>query len=215
MTRMSNSSAHALAFDPVWWQFNMLPSKTLHRSHWQAFPPGPALAAMQARPEQAEVWHRHWSRHILQSLGMWEQPASREQTATGWLIPYGAADLQLLARRMGAVLCAPRLRRCVSGALVRALAAAMGQDLYGLTLLGDGAPHPGLAGPAFDDPATAVKQIEVMGWGALLLSLDNDEAALRSRLALRLPAAAMPPAGLDALQALALAEALDAREGRA
>ncbi|WP_233238517.1 Yop proteins translocation protein K [Bordetella sp. LUAb4] len=211
---MSTSSAHASTFDPIWWQFNMLPSKTLHPSHWQAYPPGPALAAMQARPEQAEVWHRHWSRHILQSLGMWERPAPCEQTAAGWLIPYGASDLRLLARRMGAVLCAPRLRRCVSGALVRALAAAMGQDLYGLTLLGEGAPHPGLPGPAFDDPATALEQIEVLGWGALLRALENDSDAVRVRMALRLPAAVMAPEGLAAPQALALAEALDARESR-
>jgi len=212
---MSNSSAHALVFDAVWWQFNMLPSKTLHRSHWQAYPPGPALAAVQARPELAEVWHGHWSRHILQSLGIWEQPASGGQTATSWLVAYDAPDLQLLARRMGAVLCAPRLRRCVSGALVRGLAAAMGRDLYALTLLGGAAPHPGLAGPAFDDPTTALEQIECLGWGALLLALENDDEALRRRMALRLPATAMAPEGLAAPQALALAQALDARESEA
>jgi len=209
---MSSSSAHALVFDAVWWQFNMLPSKSLHRSHWQAYPPGPALAAMQARPDLADVWHRHWSRHILQCLGMWERPAAPAAGAADWLVAYGASELRVLARRMGAVLCAPRLRRCVSGALVRALAAAMGQDLYALTLLGDAAPHPGLAGPAFEDPATALEQIEWLGWGALLLALENEDDVLRLRLALRLPAAAIAPQGLAAPQALALAVALDARE---
>lgn len=212
---MSNSSAHAFVFDAVWWEFNMLPSKTLHRSHWQAYPPGPALAAVQARPELADAWHRHWSRHILQSLGVWERPASRGQAAAAWLVAYDAPGLQLLARRMGAVLCAPRWRRCVSGALVRALAAAMGQDLYALTLLGDAAPHPGLAGPAFDDPTAALEQIEWLGWGALLLALENDDDALRLRMALRLPATALAPEGLAAPQALALAQALSTRESEA
>ncbi|ALM86424.1 SctK family type III secretion system sorting platform protein [Bordetella sp. N] len=211
---MSTSSSYAGVFDPAWWQFNMLPSRTLHRSHWFAYAAGPAVAAIDARPEHAEVWHRHWSRHILRTLGLWERPAVREAAGAGWLVEHGSAELQLLARRAGAVLAAPRLRRCVSGTVVRALAAALGEDLYALTLLGDAAPHPGLAGAAFERPEAALEQIDTLGWGALHLALQQEDDPLRMRMALRLPADACGPAGLSVADALALAKALDVREIR-
>ncbi|WP_143277611.1 SctK family type III secretion system sorting platform protein [Bordetella genomosp. 10] len=209
---MNAPPSYRQAFDPDWWQFNMLPSKTLHPSHWRTYPPGPALAAIQAGPGHAEAWHRHWSRHILRSLGLWERPASLEAAAAGWLVFYGASELELLARRMGAVLCAPRLRRCVSGAFVRELAATLGEDLYALTLLEAAPPHAGLEGEAFGTPAAAVERIDAMGWGALRLALDGEDDALRLRMALRLPADAAAPDGLPVSEALGLAKALAARE---
>ncbi|MFC4275301.1 hypothetical protein [Achromobacter aloeverae] len=207
-------SARGPVFDPVWWQFNMLPSKTLHPSHRPDYPPGPAWAAIHASTAYADIWHWHWSRHILRSLGIWDRPAALETAATGWLVSYDAAGLLLLAKRMGAVLCAPRVRRCVSGAWVRRLAATLGQDLYALTLLGEAAPHPGLDGVAFDTPETAVARMEALGWGALRLATDCDDDALRLRMALRLPADAAAPEGLPAPDALALAKALDTPENR-
>ncbi len=213
--RMSPTSLNTMAFDPVWWQFNMLPSMTLHESHLAAFPPGPARVALQAGPNYAHIWHRHWSRQILLRLGVWERPAAAGDTVAGWLVVYDDAGLHSLAMRMGAVLCAPRVRRCVAGAMVRELSASLGPRLYGLTLLGNDAPHPGLPGTAFASAESAVEHIASVGWGALRMAFQDEDEPFRARMALRLPANAAGPDDLTVREARALAEAFRAGEEKA
>ena len=105
--------------------FNLLPSLTLHPSRHAAFgaPSRPVPAAC------AAAWHRHWSSAILRRLDLHDRPvldADRPELPLALLPP---DRLARLARQVGAVRCAPRLRRVVVGDQVRELSTVLGADV--------------------------------------------------------------------------------------
>lgn len=128
-------------------EFNQLPSRTLHPSRHAAYAPPATLAAIAAAPGLAPAWHRHWSREILDALGLWQRPVTdpaRPELALALLAPDALAQC---ARRLGAVLCGPRLRRAIAGDEVRALIAHLGADLLDFTRRTAAGLHDGLAWP--------------------------------------------------------------------
>ncbi|HTJ98574.1 MAG TPA: hypothetical protein VL522_03070 [Bordetella sp.] len=166
--------------------FNFLPSKTLHPSRILDYGSQPYIAALAAAPESAAVWHRHWSRAILEREGLLDRPVT-DTTATGLTVAVlQHHDLVRLVRRMGVAVCAPRLRYAISAEAVRALQAALGQDV--LRWIKDGrAMHPGLAGEMFRDADDAVHQVDLAGRAALRIAFQSARPELARRFFLKLP----------------------------
>jgi type III secretion protein K len=168
--------------------FNFLPSKTLHPSRIPDYRSQPYIDALAAAPGSAAVWHRHWSQAILKQEGLLDRPVT-DTTATGLAVAVLQHDaLVRLVRRMGVVVCAPRLRYAISADAVRALQAALGQDV--LRWIKDGrAMHPGLAGEMFRDADDAVQQVDLAGRAALRIAFQSARPELARRFFLKLPTA--------------------------
>lgn len=185
-------------------EFNQLPSRTLHPSRHAAYAPPAALAAIAAAPGLAPAWHRHWSREILDALGLWQRPVTdpaRPELALALLAPEALAQC---ARRLGAVLCGPRLRRAIAGDEVRALIAHLGADLLDFTRRTAAGLHDGLADSAAWTLAETTAAVDTLGLGALRAALSGAGPELAQRAELKLPDLPAQPAPLPAPQALAL-----------
>ena len=184
--------------------FNQLPSHTLHPSRHERHAPPAAFAVIAAAPALAPAWHRHWSRDILETLGLWQRPvidATRPELALALLAPDALARC---ARQLGAVLCGPRLRRVIAGDDVRTLIGRFGADLLDFTRRTASGLHAGLAETAawsLDDTAAAV---DTLGLGALRAALSDGGPELAQRAELKLPDLPAAPAPLPAAQALSL-----------
>jgi len=181
-------------------EFNFLPSRTLHPSrHAQYGAPGRPVP-----PRCEPAWHRHWSREILRRLGLLDRPVlepDRPELALALLPPQRLARV---ARYAGATLCAPRLRRIIAGAEVRALADALGSDVLDFARRTAASLHPGL--PALDLPAGpgAVEAIDRLGRAALRAALHGGGPELALRAELKLPDEPAGQAPCDAPAALSL-----------
>ncbi|ASC64051.1 SctK family type III secretion system sorting platform protein [Achromobacter denitrificans] len=183
-------------------EFNQLPSRTLHPSRLAAFAPGAALEAIAATPALDAAWHRHWSRDILRGLGLLERPvtdAGRPELALALLAPEALAQC---ARRLGAVLCGPRLRRAIAGDEVRLLIAGLGADLMDFARRTAAGLHAGLPESAAWPAGQAAAAVDALGHGALRAALSGagPELLLRAELKLPdLPAQDFPLPAADAL----------------
>ncbi len=185
-------------------EFNQLPSRTLHPSRHAAYAPPAALAAIAAAPELAPAWHRHWSRDILDALGLGQRPVTdpeRPELALALLPPDALAQC---ARRLGAVLCGPRLRRAIAGDEVRTLIDLLGADLLDFTRRSAAALHGGVAASAAWTLSETTAAVDSLGLNALRAALSGGGPELALRAELKLPDLPAADAPLPAAQALSL-----------
>lgn len=188
--------------------FNLLPSRTLHPSRHAAFAAPAALGAVAAAPQMAASWHRHWSRDILRALGLHERPVTdpaRPELALALLPPEAMAQC---ARRMGAVLCGPRLRRAIAGDEVRTLIDSLGAELMDFTRRTAGTLHGGIAESAAWPIDQAADAVDTLGLAALRAALSGAGPELRLRAELKLPEQPDQDAPVPALEALSLGLAI-------
>ncbi|OZI57185.1 SctK family type III secretion system sorting platform protein [Bordetella genomosp. 1] len=181
-------------------EFNQLPSRTLHPSRLaEHAPPGAAApAGMEA------AWHRLWSGEILARLGLASRPVldgARPELALALLPP---DRLGRCARLVGAALCAPRLRRMISGAEVREVLGTLGPDVLALARH-DALARSGIAESAGWPLARTVAAVDELGLAATRAALSDGGDALALRAELKLPAVPAAAAPLAAPAALALA----------
>jgi len=194
----------ASALDRRLVEFNQLPSRTLHPSRHAAFAPAAALDAMARAPALDAAWHRHWSRDILRGLGLLDRPvtdAGRPELALALLTPDALA---LCARRLGAVLCGPRLRRAIAGDEVRLLIASLGADLMDFARRAAAGLHAGIAESAAWPIEQAAAAVDALGHGALRAALSGGGPELRLRAELKLPDLPARDSPLTAADALSL-----------
>ncbi|KRC70299.1 hypothetical protein D3C87_406670 [compost metagenome] len=184
--------------------FNQLPSRTLHPSRHAAFVAPAILDALAAAPALAGAWHRHWSREILLSLGLLERPVTdpgRPELALALLAPDALAQC---ARRLGAVLCGPRLRRAIAGDEVRLLIGSLGADLMEFTRRTAGKLHAGLPESAAWPVEQAAAAVDTLGQGVLRAALSEAGPEMLLRAELKLPELPGQDSPLPAAEALAL-----------
>ncbi|MEN4920218.1 SctK family type III secretion system sorting platform protein [Achromobacter spanius] len=180
--------------------FNLLPSRTLHPSRHAAF----AAPAPVVPDALASSWHRHWSREILCALGLQERPVTdpnRPELALALLPPDALAQC---ARRMGATLCGPRLRRAIAGDEVRLLIGSLGAELMDFTRRTAGALHAGIAESAAWPVEQAAAAVDTLGLAALRAALSSGGSELSLRAELKLPEQPAQDAPLPAFDALSL-----------
>jgi type III secretion protein K len=184
--------------------FNFLPSRTLHPTRYAHYESEAFERALTAMPGRAGTWHRHWSRRILQRERLWDRPVTDPRDAHLDLAVLPPRALSALARRIGAVLCAPRLRYAISGAQVRALQAELGAGTLQLARECSGM-HPGIPGEPFSDASQARATVEDFGYGALYAIAVVAQPEIAGRFMLKLPARASdnPPVPYEAAMALA------------
>lgn len=185
-------------------EFNQLPSRTLHPSRHGAHAHAAALEAMAGESALAAAWHRHWSRDILAGLGLLDRPvmdAGRPELALALLPPDALA---LCARRLGAALCGPGLRRAIAGAEVRLLIASLGADLMDFARRAAASLHAGIAESAAWPAAQAAAAVDALGLSALRAALGGAGPELLLRAELKLPERPAQDSPLPAAEALSL-----------
>lgn len=185
-------------------EFNQLPSRTLHSSRHAAYAAPAVLEALAAAPALAQAWHRHWSRDILRALGLLERPVTdpgRPELALALLAPDA---LTQCARRLGATLCGPRLRRAIAGDEVRLLIGGLGADLLEFTRRTAGGLHAGIPESAAWSVEQAASAVDTLGHGALRAALSGAGPELLLRAELKLPELAAQDFPLPAAEALSL-----------
>jgi type III secretion protein K len=188
--------------------FNLLPSRTLHPSRHATFAAPAVLEAVARAPQMAASWHRHWSRDILRALGLLERPvtdAQRPELALALLSPEAMTQC---ARRMGAALCGPRLRRAIARDEVRMLIDSLGVDLVDFTRRAAGTLHAGMAESTAWPIEQAVHAVDALGVAALRAALSDAGPELRMRAELKLPELPVQEAPVPALEALSLGLAI-------
>ena len=184
--------------------FNLLPSRTLHPSRHAAFAAPAGLDALAAAPALASSWHRHWSREILRALDLVDRPvtdAGRPELALA-LLP--AEAMAQCARRMGATLCGPRLRRAIAGEEVRLLMGSLGAEVLEYTRRTAGGLHPGMPESAAWPIEQAAGAVDALGQAALRAALSPAGPELLLRAELKLPEQPAERSPLPAVQALSL-----------
>ncbi|CUK12603.1 SctK family type III secretion system sorting platform protein [Achromobacter xylosoxidans] len=185
-------------------EFNQLPSRTLHPSRHAAYAPRPALALVAAAPALAPAWHRHWSREILETLGLRQRPVTDPDHPELALALLAPDAMMRCARQLGTVLCGPRLRRAIAGDEVRALIADLGGDLLAFSRRTAASLHGGLADSVAWTLADTTAAIDSLGLGALRAAWSGAGPELARRAELKLPDVATPAPPLPAPQALTL-----------
>lgn len=163
-------------------EFNLLPSLTLHPSRHAAFgaPSRPVPAAC------SPAWHRLWSAVILRRLNLRDRPvvdAARPELALALLPP---DRLARVARHLGAVCCAPRLRRAIAGGEVRELATALGADVLDFARHAEAGPWSRPVEQDVGQGAALAERVDRIGRSALraLFQAAGPELALRADLRL-------------------------------
>lgn len=193
------------ALDRRMLEFNQLPSLTLHPARHAEFGmPFPFPPGLPGAPDMEQRRHRHWSRAILLRLGLLDRPVldvTQPELAVALLAP---ERLVACASLMGAVLCAPRLRRAISGADVRMLLDTLGQDALDIARRMATRLHPGLADSQRWSIAEVANAVPRLGAGALHAALRRAAPEIRLRAELRLPPEAPEETPLDPDEALDL-----------
>ncbi|ARP85656.1 SctK family type III secretion system sorting platform protein [Bordetella genomosp. 9] len=167
--------------------FNFCPSRTLHPSRRKDYASEAFLHAIDTMPAESAIWHRHWSRQILRQEKLDSAPVTDLSLPALRIALLDPESLLELARALGAVLCAPRLRLAIAGAQVRVLATALGATA--LRWLAHGRRwHPGLAGDPYTDVAAAADDVDQLGCGVLMSAFGTAGRPLARRAELKLPA---------------------------
>ena len=195
--------------------FALLPSMTLHSSRWDAYQSAPFLAGLRSAPAHARIWHRHWSQSILRREKL-PHISSESLAVNGVAVAMsGPAELNALARRVGAIVCGPRLRFAISGAEVRALESALGRDAFRLAC----APawrEWGMPGSPFGSVQEACEEVVRTGLSLLRSAFRGlpDGVGRRAELKLPLESESGFTIGVDDAMALivALQAATEARD---
>ena len=213
------------AFDRSGWLFLTLPSMTLHPARWKQFAgaaTSPAVAravatlARARQPVQGQsehaVWHGIWSEHILESLGLRSDDAVDFSHATMTLALAPGRALARGIRRAGAAVCASRLRQCIRGAEVRALKAAIGEEVYDWACSEARGTAMKVPGSAYADPREACAEIDACGVAILHRAFDTAAPEVGRRVQLKLPPLSPAPVAPTARDALDLALAAMAGE---
>ncbi len=203
-TRSEESTLAAGGLDHGLLVFNLLPSRTLHASRI-----GTTVQAMldrlQAMPQALDAWHRHWSADLLREHGLQDRPVAASNRPELALAMLPSSLLCALASRLGAVLCAPRLRATIAGDEVRAMTASVPADLLHFARFDAAALHPGLPDSRRWDLSRALAAIDPLGRGALMSALRPAGEAVTARVELKLPDSPVQEAPLASADALALA----------
>ena len=186
-------SGHAL-FSARLLEFNLLPSRTLHPSRNARY--GTPDRAIPLR--LAPAWHRHCSREILRRLNLTDRPV-RDTTRPELILALMPPDrMARLARHVGAIFCASRLRRAIRGNEVRELTAGLGADV--LDFARRAAPAVPTASDAADGGIDALEAaalpagIDRLGYAALAGAFRCGGAELALRAELKLPDLPVQPA---------------------
>ena len=184
------STPAAAAFDLPWAAalhcFNFLPSRLLHPSWQPRFDLGGALAVL-AESCPAPILHRHWSAHILQRLGLAQQPVL-DPSAPGLLAAIlPAPEFEHLLQLGGAVLAGPLVRHAIRRDDCRVLEQALGPALLGFARQQARRLHPGVELVLEGGLADLAEGLSELGAGLLLQALHAADDALFERLRLRLP----------------------------
>jgi type III secretion protein K len=201
-------------------RFNLLPSLTLHPDRAEDYASAPQRQALRALCDSDAQWHRHFSRHILETLQLHEQFVP-EQALDQWawvlLEPH---EILRCARAIGAVIHGPALRRIVSGADVRELVRCLGDDALRYA-------REQVISPPDDEAALAssfasafassyasslapvggaglAAAVELAGRAVLRTALTQAEPALALRATLKLPDETIPAISLAPPQCLRL-----------
>ncbi|ANN76768.1 SctK family type III secretion system sorting platform protein [Bordetella flabilis] len=187
--------------------FNFLPSRTLHPTRYAHYQSEAFERALTAMPDRAGTWHRHWSRRILQREQLWDRPVTDLGDAHLDLAVLPRHALSALARRIGAVLCAPRLRYAISGAEVRALQTELGANTLRLARECAGM-YPGIPGDPFSHASEARETIDDLGYGALYAISVAVPPEIARRFMLKLPVRRTDSVPVQYEVAMSLATAL-------
>jgi type III secretion protein K len=187
--------------------FNFLPSTTLHATRYDDYGSGLFARSIASMPGLANTWHRHWSRRILQQENLLHCPVVDTAHAGLSLAVLPTAALSVLARCVGVVLCAPRLRYAISGTQVRALQAALGPDVLRLAWSGESF-HAGIPGQPFCNAEQASETVERLGYAVLHQAYRTAKPELARRFVLKLPRGPHDEPPVDSKTAMELATAL-------
>ena len=197
-------SPQAALFDPVFLAFNQLPSRSLHPSRHADYLGDCPVALRNDDPRWEQIWHRHWSRAILERLGLSDRPVMDPALPSLPLALLSTERLTYCMRGIGALLCGPRIRRAISGPEVRALLGTLGADIVGF-VRGQGASvHKGLADTCDWSMEQTLDSIDALGRGGLLMAFNEDGPELALRAELKLPAGPAVDAPLAPRQLLAV-----------
>lgn len=177
-------------------EFNQLPSRTLHRSRWDAFASPSNLAVLEANPKARVALHRHWSSAILRGLGAASAPVCDTQKRELMLALLPTGTLDNLTRRTGAVLCGPLFRRIIVGAKVRTLRAALGDEVLMFVRQAE-ALHPGLESTQDWTLEAALDAVDELGRRTLLAAVGQAGPELVRRVELKMLPMAPGPAPLE------------------
>lgn len=191
--------------DPALLAFNQLPSRSLHPSRHADYLGDCSFDIPTAGEPWDPIWHRHWSRAILEKLGLRDRPVIDPTLPSLPLALLPTDRLAQCMRSIGALLCGPRLRRAISGPEVRAMLATLGTEVVDFIRRDGVALHPGMDESndwAMNDTLDAV---EILGRGALLAAFREDGPEVALRAELKLPAGPTAEAPMAGAQALALA----------
>jgi type III secretion protein K len=145
------------------------------------------VAAIEQMPARENLWHRHWSRHILRHLDLqdrWATDLADPLLALALLSPRALARH---ARKLGVVLCRPRLQHMISGSEVRTLQTALGPGLFPWIYAHMPHLHAGIAGPPFRRAEEAMAEIDGVGEAVLHASFSLADVAIVGRVRLKLP----------------------------
>lgn len=187
--RGSDLSTHLL-------EFACLPSKTLHASRQQALLPAGGMALLSQLSPGTPAWrrlHRHWSAALTQTHRLPELTVQSDQSLALAMLPSPAWDtVQWLG---GAVLAAPRIRRCIARGQVSILKDELGESVHSFAMGPSATLHRGWE----DSLALSFDQIAptCVRWGQALQAraLQTASPAVAQRAFLRLPEAALADAG--------------------
>ena len=203
---MTAAKSAAAWLSPDLMAFNLLPSRSLHPSRLPLFTEGLALAQLPASWQGH--WHRHCSRLILERLGLVDRPVLDTSLPQLRLALVPSESLHDCARRVGAVLCGPRLRRAIAGAEVRSLLASVGEPLLQFVRNDGAALHKGLPETAGWSLEQTLASMEALGVAALMAAFHEAGEPLALRAELKLPLVEAMAAPLPGGQALDLATGL-------
>lgn len=187
-------------------EFNLLPSRTLHPSRQEEYAPVNLVIAQQATPSINMAWHRHWSHDILHRLDLLERPVQNVSAPELPLALLPFATLELCARCIGLVLCAPRLLCTIEGEDVRSLLSVLGDEQLDFARRTAPSLHSGLSDSRLWSLEQTVRAIDELGYSTLFVGLANAPVELTLRVELKLPdrIRAFPDSPLKTADALAL-----------
>jgi type III secretion protein K len=190
-------------------EFACLPSRTLHASRQQALLPAGGMALLSQLSPGTPAWrrlHRHWSVALTQAHRLPELTVQPDKSLVLAMLPTPAWDaIQWLG---GAVLVAPRIRRCIAREQVSSLKEQLGEAAHSFAM----GPSAILHGGWDESLALPLGQVAptCLRWGQALQAraMQTASPAVAQRAFLRLPEAALKDADSAQFSRMASAQAL-------